>query len=50
MAELVTIRHKQTQRERQVAKSAVGFFPDYEVLDKAGRRAASQPTTPSKES
>lgn len=32
MAELVTIRHKQTQRERQVAKSAVKYFPDHEVV------------------
>lgn len=49
MAELVTIRHKQTQRERQVAKSAVAYFPDYDVLDKSGRKSSNQPTT-SKES
>jgi hypothetical protein len=42
----VTIRHKTTGEERTVARDAVPFFPDWELLDKAGRRAANQPTAP----
>jgi hypothetical protein len=41
--EYVTIRHPRTQEEKRVAKSAVGFFPDYVVLDAAGRKSAHQP-------
>jgi len=46
--EYVTLRHPKTLVERTVAKSAVKFFPDYEVLDKSGRKAAHQPTTTEK--
>lgn len=50
MADTVTIRHRTTGAERTVAKSAVAYFAtEYDVLDKAGRKAANQPTTPQKE-
>lgn len=49
--EYVTIRHPRTLDEKRVAKSAAVFFPDYVVLDAAGRKSSHQPTpTASKES
>jgi hypothetical protein len=48
----VTIRNESTSEERVVPEEAVPFFVNQEhwvVLDKAGRKAAHQPTA-SKES
>jgi len=44
--EFVTIRHPRTLVEKTVAKSATRFFPDYDVLDKSGRKSSHQPATP----
>jgi hypothetical protein len=41
----VTIRHKSTGAERTVEKSAVAFFPDYDVLTKDGRVNPKATTT-----
>lgn len=48
LTEEVTIRNPITLEERQVARGAVPYFPDYVELDKAGRVKPNQ-TTPSKE-
>ena len=37
MADRVTIRHPHTRETRDVAKDAVPFFPDFEVLTADGR-------------
>ncbi len=37
MADLVTIRHRDTGEERTVTKTAARFFPDYDVLTAGGR-------------
>jgi hypothetical protein len=44
----VTIRYEPTGEERQIDETAVPFFPDWVVLDAAGRRKANQPTTTEK--
>lgn len=46
MAEFVTVRHEVTGEERRVSAkaAAAGFFPDFVVLDAAGRKKAKQPT------
>lgn len=43
----VTIRHPGTLRQRNVRRAALPFFPGWELLDKAGRKAARQPDTAS---
>lgn len=44
--ERVTVRHKSTKQEREVAKSAVAYWPDWEVLDSIGRvNPKATPTT-----
>jgi hypothetical protein len=48
--EFVTIRHPLRLDEKRVPKSAVRFFPDYVVLDAAGRKSSHQPTNSTKES
>jgi len=48
----VTIRNESTSEEREVPEQAVPFFANQEhwvVLDKAGRKAAHQPTTEKKD-
>lgn len=47
MAEYVTVRHRVTGEELTKPKTAVdlGFFPEYDVLDAAGRKKAAQPAT-----
>lgn len=45
-----TIRNPNTLEERVVDETAVPFFPGWELLDSAGRKAAHQPTTTTKES
>lgn len=41
----VTIRNPQTLEERDVDETAIPFFPNWVVLDKAGRVKAHQPAT-----
>jgi hypothetical protein len=41
----VTIRHPGTHQEQTVARRSLPFFPGWELLDKAGRKAARQPAT-----
>jgi hypothetical protein len=48
--ESVTIRHKTTGAERTVDKTAVPYFPDYDVLTKDGRVNPKPATTAHKES
>lgn len=53
MADMVTIRHRDTGQERTVARSAVRFFPEYDVLTSDGRvnaKATTAATTTKKES
>ena len=47
--ESVTIRHKSTGAERTVEKSAVAFFPDYDVLTRDGRVNPKPATTTTKD-
>jgi hypothetical protein len=46
-ADDVTIRHPGTLERRTVRRSALPFFPGWELLDKAGRKAARQPDSAS---
>jgi hypothetical protein len=46
-ADDVTIRHPGTREQRTIPRRSLPFFPGWELLDKAGRKAARQPDTAS---
>jgi hypothetical protein len=46
-ADDVTIRHPGTREQRTIPRRSLPFFPRWELLDKAGRKAARQPDTAS---
>ena len=48
VADRVTIRHRQTLREREIARTAIPFFPEWDVLTSDGRRNPNPATTESK--
>lgn len=48
LTELVNIKYEPTEETREVQRGALGGFTNHGwvVLDAAGRKKASQPTTP----